>query len=77
MSREKVVFKINGYWKDDNTSFEDYIVVKDEYHEFDDAEFCDNQIFFYGMSEDFIKNQIKLNYHNSLDFVIEDYKVIK
>ena len=66
------LFSINGYWNDDKTPFENYIVT--DYHS--SPEGCnEDEIFFYGLSEDDIKNCI-LNGSGSLDFTITEYKKI-
>ena len=73
-------FSINGYWKDDNVSFEGYIV-----REFDDVledepnedGLTDNDIFYYGLSE----LEIQASIANAgieedvLEFVITSYKI--
>lgn len=68
-------FKINGFWKDDKTEFEDYIVK-----EFDDAEEDenrDNQIFYYGLSETDIQQAIIDGGEDDiLEFVITSYEEI-
>jgi hypothetical protein len=65
-------FKINGFWKDDLSSFEGFIVK-----EFDDVEIDethDEQIFFYGLSETEIKEAIENPEGSSLAFTITSYE---
>ena len=64
-------FKINGYWKDDNTKFEGYIVK-----EYNDCGDNDDDVFFYGLSEKDIQAAIIDKGDDILDFVITDYKEI-
>lgn len=67
----KKYFKISGYWKDDNeTEFRNYIVTN-----FDDNGDDEDDIFFYGIEEDEIKNCIN-NYESFSDFVITSYKIV-
>ena len=66
------LFTINGYWNDDKTTFEDYIVT--EYHTCPEG-YDDDEIFFYGLSEEDIKDCI-LNGSGILEFTITDYKRI-
>ena len=66
-------FKVNGYWKDDKSEFEGYII-----REFDDAipegetdcGFTDDDIFFYGLSETDIIEAIRLGEDTVNDFVL-------
>jgi len=66
--------EINGYWKDNKTEFEGYIV-----REFDDVpsegdKFTDDDIFHYGLSENDIQSAIADPENDGLDFVITSYK---
>lgn len=65
-------FSINGYWKDDQTQFEGYI-VKDN-HDCIDGE--DESVFYYGLSEEDIKVSIEKGEGDILDFVITSYEKI-
>ena len=62
-------FLINGFWKDDKVKFSNYLVSSsdDIYPESDD------DIFFYGLSEQEIKDNIKLGWSTELEFVITSY----
>lgn len=68
-------FEINGYWKDDKTEFENYIVTN-----FDDVEengeFEEDDIFFFGMNESDIIEAIELKENTVHDFVITSYSEI-
>jgi hypothetical protein len=66
-------FSIDGYYKDDKSEFYGYIV-----REFDDVdEELDDHIFFYGLSEDEIKQAIDDGGENNIcDFVITAYEEI-
>lgn len=68
-------FFINGYWKDDKTEFENYIVRST-----DDTGYnygmVDDDIFFYGLSENEIKD-ILGNENTGLDFVITSYEKLQ
>jgi len=67
-------FSISGYWKDDTEDiFEDYIVK--EFSDSEKNEAFDDLIFYYGLSEEDIKECIaNPNDKNCLDFVITDYE---
>ena len=68
-------FEISGYWKDDRSEFDDYIVK-----EYDDViEGEDDNIFYYGLGEAEIKAAIedgKNGIPDGLEFVITDYKEV-
>lgn len=67
-------FSIDGYWKDDKSEFEGYIVK-----EFDDSEEDENrddQIFYYGLSESEIQQAIADGGDDNLDFVITSFEEI-
>ena len=62
-------FYISGYWKDDKSEFDDFLVT-----DFDDTiEEIDDQIFFYGLSENEIKEAVELGEETALEFVITSY----
>ena len=63
-------YHINGYWKDDKSTFEDYLVTN-----MDDAENEeeDDNVFFYGLSENDIKEAIEAGEDWGVDFVITSY----
>jgi len=67
-----MIFSIDGYWKDDRTEFNGYLV-----NEFDDTPkgYKDDEIFFYGLSEASIKQAIKEGEKTMLDFVITNYRI--
>jgi len=62
-------FSINGYYKDDKSEFEGYIIK--EYDDVDEE--LDDLIFFYGLSENNIKQAIDDGGEDILDFVITSY----
>lgn len=66
-----MIFEIDGYWSDDHTEFEKYLV-----NEFDDCPegMNDDEIFFYGLSEDNIKEAIKSKDEINNNFVITSYE---
>ena len=64
-------FSINGYWKDDKTEIVDYIVK--EFGDVEEKESDDNLIFYYGLSEDDLKNS---NEDDALEFVVTSYEEI-
>ena len=67
-------FSIDGYWKDDQTEFSECIVK--EYDDSEETEERDNLIFYYGLSENEIKDAIASPDENGLEFVITSYKEI-
>ena len=63
-------FKISGYWKDDKSEFSDMIVK-----EFDDVEEDrDDEIFYYGLGENEIIENMGHPERSCLDFVITSYE---
>lgn len=65
------VFSISGYWKDDKTPFNGYKVA--ELDSLPDG-YSDDDIFYFGLSEDDIKESID-NTETVNDFVITDYEL--
>jgi hypothetical protein len=61
-------FIINGYWRDDKSEFENYIVS--EYNDFDE------DIFFHGLSESDIIEAINNPEASTEDFVITSYEEV-
>ena len=68
-------FSINGYWKDDNSEFNGYIVK--EYNDVEQDEQADDKIFEYGWSETDLKIAVKGGEEILLDFVITSFEEIK
>lgn len=67
------VFSIDGYWKDDKDNFYGYLVS-----EFDDVPkgYSEEDIFFFGLSEDELEEAISLGEDTVHDFVITNYEEI-
>jgi len=65
-------YYITGYWRDSAENFEDYIVKDGDFIE--DQELNDDDVFFYGLSEDDILNCIAFEWGTELEFVITEYK---
>ncbi len=65
-------FSINGYWKDDLTSIVGALVK--EFDDVDESE--DDDIFYYGLSEQDIKEAIKNPSKSVLEFVITSYEIL-
>jgi len=68
-------FEISGYWLDDRSEFEGFIVK--EYDNVIESE--DDKIFYYGLSENDIKGIIEDGKNGNiggLEFVITDYKEV-
>jgi hypothetical protein len=65
-------FKISGYWKgEDDSEFSDYIVT-----DIDNVdEENDDLIFFYGLSENELKEAVELGENTALEFVITSYEL--
>jgi len=61
-------FLINGYWKDDEVHFYDYIVTSETNPPNPDY------YFFEGITEDEIKKAIKDGVKSDFEFVITSYK---
>lgn len=69
-------FEISGYWKDDKTEFEGYIVTNYDDHE-EDGEYNEDDIFYFGMEESDIQAMIEEGENTIEDFVITEYKTNK
>lgn len=65
-------FSINGYWKDDKSEFEGFIVK--EYDDMNEEE--DDDVFFYGMGESDLNDAVEHGENTSLDFVVTSYEEI-
>lgn len=63
-------FEFDGYWKDDKTEVNG--IIK-EFDDSEETEELDEQIFYYGMSENDIKQAIEDGENTMLDFVITSY----
>ena len=63
------LFEITGYWKDDKTDLNGLV------YEFDECpdHLKDEDIFFYGLSEENIKELIEAGENSAYDFVITSY----
>jgi hypothetical protein len=68
-------FSISGYWKDDKSEFYGYIVK--EFDDSEENEEDDDKIFFYGLSENDIKQAIEEGEEGTAqEFVITSYEEI-
>ena len=65
-------FSIDGYWLDDKSEFNGLIVK--EYDDMNEEE--DDDVFFFGMGENDLKNAIEDGEETTLDFVITSYEEI-
>ena len=66
-------YRINGYWKDDLSKFEGDLVRAFDDEPSQDDEYTDDDIFYYGLSEEEIKQSIESGENDSLEFVITSY----
>ena len=68
---------ISGYWKSDKQEFTDHKVSElDDYVEDEDvfdAYDEDNEIFYYGLTEDMVKKAIEMGINSDYEFVIISY----
>jgi hypothetical protein len=67
-------FSINGYYKDDKSEFEGLIVK--EYDDAEEDENRDDQIFYYGLSDNDLKHSVDTGGNDMLDFVVTSYEEI-
>lgn len=65
------IYEIDGYWKDDKSEFYGYLVTE---LDCTPEGYDDDDIFFYGLSENQIKEAIELKENICNDFVITDYR---
>lgn len=70
---ENKLFYINGYFKDDKTEFENYLVSVFDGLDEESSDFNDEDIFFYGLSEKEIIEAMDTTKPNGLEFVITAY----
>jgi len=68
-------FSINGYFKDDKSEFESYIVK--EYNDVESDEQADDRIFYYGLDENHLNHSIVTGGNDALDFVVTSFEEIK
>ena len=66
-----MIYSINGYWKDDQSEFDGYLVT--------DYDSCpegmdDDDIFYYGLVEKDIQGSIESKRDDGLEFVITSYE---
>jgi hypothetical protein len=64
-------FTISGYWKDDKSEFSGHIVK--EFDDVEESESDDNLIFYYGLSEQNLKDSSE---DDALEFVVTSYEEI-
>jgi len=64
-------FKIDGYWKDDKTEFSGYIVKEFDDYDEDTDDGSDDAIFYYGLSEEVIKQAIEDEKNGVEDDILE------
>lgn len=69
-------YLISGYWKDDCVEFEDYVVRQYDDSPPDGDIYTDDDIFYYGLSENDIKTAIDNPFDTALDFVITSYEPV-
>lgn len=65
-----MIVSINGYWKDDNVSFTDYL-VSTEYNDQDALQ--DDDIFFEGMPLEDIKLS---NIDDEYEFIVTSFEIL-
>lgn len=67
-------FEITGYWKDDiSDKFEGYIVSDMDDSPLDSEPYMEEHIFFFGLSEEDLKEAIRLKEDTAHDYVITSY----
>lgn len=69
-------YLISGFWKDDKVKFDGYVV-----REYDDTPpegdiYNDEDIFYYGLSEQEIREAIDAKWDTGLEFVITSYSPV-
>lgn len=67
-------FSINGYFKDDKSEFNGFIVK--EYDDSEEDENREDQIFYYGLSENDLKHSVDTGGNDALDFVVTSFEEI-
>jgi hypothetical protein len=74
MSDNTRFFAIQGYWKDDKTEINGYIVT-DTDEQFEGVE--DEGIFHYGIKEEDLKKAVEAGEDSEYEFVVESYEEVK
>jgi hypothetical protein len=67
-------FSIDGYYKDDKSEFSGLIVK--EYDDAEEDENRDDQIFYYGLSDNDLKHSVDTGGNDMLDFVVTSFEEI-
>jgi hypothetical protein len=67
-------FSIDGYYKDDKSEFSGLIVK--EYDDAEEDENRDDQIFYYGLSDNDLKHSVDTSGNDMLDFVVTSFEEI-
>jgi len=70
-------FEISGYWNDSREPFRNYIVTdKDYFNVYNDFGFTEEDIFYFGMTEEYLIAEIEFGEDPELEFTITNYKEI-
>jgi len=67
-------FSINGYFKDDKSEFNGFIVK--EYDDSEEDENREDQIFYYGLSDNDLQHSVDTGGNDILDFVVTSFEEI-
>jgi hypothetical protein len=67
-------FKIAGYFKDDKSEFNGFIVK--EYDDSEEDENREDQIFYYGLSDNDLQHSVDTGGNDMLDFVVTSFEEI-
>jgi hypothetical protein len=67
-------FSINGYFKDDKSEFNGFIVK--EYDDSEEDENREDQIFYYGLSDNDLQHSVDTGGNDMLDFVVTSFEEI-
>jgi len=68
------IYRISGYFIDDNSKFIDYYVTNNHNTNLSSTNLSDDDIFFYGLSEETIKKAILSKTIINGEFIITSYQ---
>lgn len=69
-------FEITGFWKDTNENFTK-IVASGDYDENTIPDYIDEQVFYYGLDKEQLKDCAAFGWNTDLEFVVLTFQEIK
>lgn len=66
-------YAIDGFWKDTNENFSERIVASKEYTD-GVPDYIDEQIFFYGLTQEDLQDYVVRGWNTDLEFIITGFE---